>query len=52
LDRKIRHADQKSQFKIESIGLSRTGLQCRTAKTGLQGHDFRDRTATADFAMI
>jgi hypothetical protein len=31
---------------------ARTRLQRRTAKTGLLGNDFRDRTARADFAMV
>jgi hypothetical protein len=39
---------------IVSIGLpgqdSSAGLQCRTARTGLPGHDFRNRIARADSA--
>jgi hypothetical protein len=31
---------------------ARTGLQCKTAKTGLPGHNFRDISARAVFAMI
>jgi hypothetical protein len=31
---------------------ARTGLLCRSAKTGLPGYDFMDRRARADFAMI
>jgi hypothetical protein len=31
---------------------ARTGLQCRSAKIELLGHDFRDRRARADFTML
>jgi hypothetical protein len=42
---------QDCQYTIK-YRTARTGLQCRTAKTGLPGHDFRERTAREDFAMI
>jgi hypothetical protein len=31
---------------------ARTDCQCRTAKKGLPGCDFRDRTARVDFVTI
>jgi hypothetical protein len=53
---KDRYSGQDYQYTITSIGLAgqdcQDRLQCRTAKAGIPGHDFRNRTARADFAMI
>ncbi len=43
MDRKIRHADQKSQFKIDSIG-----LPGQDSSAGLPRQDFKDMTSVTE----